>query len=152
MKILLAERCDAPVICDIVHRTIEGIYPNYYPTEVVKFFVDYHNEEKIRADIEQYMVYVIEDNDQIVATGSIDGRTIGRLYVLPEYQGKGYGYEMMNFLEATVSKEYPTSFLEASLPSYDYYLRRGYYPVEYLKYEVENHRVLCYYTMEKKLT
>jgi predicted N-acetyltransferase YhbS len=79
------------------------------------------------------------------------GNYIGRLYVLPKHQGKGYGSVLMEELEKILSASYATALLEASLPSYDYYLRRGYRPKEYMKYEVENSRILCYYIMEKSL-
>ena len=81
----------------------------------------------------------------------MDGRYIGRVYVLPGHHGKGYGSALMESMEAEIAKNYSTSFLDASLPSYDFYLRMGYQPTEYHKYKVENNRIMCYYVMEKNL-
>jgi lactoylglutathione lyase len=152
MNIIKAESRDCKFVYDIVQNTIEAIYPYYYPKEVVNFFSDYHNEVNIRNDIEKGNVYLLSENGRFAATGSLDGRIIGRLYVLPEYQGKGYGSSIMKQLECIASRNYSTSMIEASLPSYDYYLKQGYHPTSYHKYPVDNNRVLCYYEMEKELT
>lgn len=135
----------------MVHSTINSIYPNYYPAEVVTFFLEYHNEDTIRADIERGNVFLLSDDGKYVGTGGIDDKYIGRVYVLPEYQGRGYGSFIMNELEAKIKESFDFAFLDASMPSYSFYLKRGYQPTEYLKYEVENHRILCYYVMEKAL-
>jgi GNAT superfamily N-acetyltransferase len=149
MNIRRASDMDCKTILKIVHHTIKSIYPNYYPAEVVDFFLNYHKEENIRNDIEKGNVYLLLEEDKAIATGSIDGRMLGRLYVLPEYQGKGYGLAIMTTLENIIAEEFASSRLEASLPSYSFYQKLGYQPLEYQQYEVENNRMLCYYVMEK---
>ncbi len=152
MLIRKAVSADTETIHKIVQSTVNEIYPNYYPREVVDFFLDYHNRETISSDIGNGNVYLLQDQGEYVATGGIyQDHYIGRLYVLPAHQGKGYGSVLMEVLEKQLSEAYDTALLEASLPSYDYYLRKGYRPKEYLKHEVENHRILCYYIMEKEL-
>lgn len=151
MEIKIAGLSDQGVILDIVHRTIKSIYPNYYPTEVVDFFLEYHNALNIRNDLEKGNIYLIAVDKEFIATGTIDGRSIGRLYVLPEYQGKGYGRILMNVMENRIKDSYNSAILEASLPSYEFYLKAGYRPTRYLRYMVKNNRVLCYYEMEKTL-
>lgn len=153
MNIRKATLEDQTTVQEIVHRTIQTIYPNYYPAEVVNFFLEHHCLQHINKDIALGNVYLLLDEGIAAGTGSIsDDNTIGRLYVLPEHQGKGYGSILMNTLENLITDTGKTSCIEASLPSYDYYLNRGYIPKEYRKHEVENHRILCYYTMEKSLT
>ena len=151
MKILKATLKDYKAIHEIVHNTIKQVYPNYYPTEVVEFFLEYHNEKNITSDVEKGNIYLLFEHDRYIATGSMVGSSVGRLYVLPEYQGSGYGSAIMDALEDIISVHYPTSNLEASLPSYEFYLKRGYQPKEYHRYPVENNRILCYYVMEKVL-
>lgn len=151
MEIIKATLEDQFTVLEIVHKTVRDIYPNYYPAEVVDFFIRWHNPEIIHKDISQGLIYIVKDNDQIVATGSRKGKNIERIYVLPDYQGKGYGAAIIEILEREIMNESRFSTLEASLPSYDFYLKRGYKPTEYHRYEVENHRILCYYVMEKEL-
>ena len=152
MLIRKAIPSDAETIHRIVQNTVKEIYPNYYPREVVDFFLNYHSPEIISSDIAKGNVYLIQDRGEYIATGGIyQDNYISRLYVLPGHQGKGYGSALMELLEKNLSEVYDTALLEASLPSYDYYLKLGYQPKEYQKYEVENHRILCYYIMEKQL-
>ncbi len=152
MRIQKATLEDYEVIFDIVHSTIQSVYPYYYLPEVVNFFLQHHSVETIRKDIQENKVSVIIDGDnKIVGTGTMEGRYIGRVYVLPEYHGKGYGNALMEALEKEIAQNFSTSFLDASLPSYDFYLRRGYQPTEYHKFKVENERIMCYYVMEKNL-
>lgn len=151
MNIRKATLQDYNDIFNVVHTTIKEIYPNFYPIEVVDFFLNYHCESKIKSDIGDGYVYVLSVEDHIIGTGSIEGQSIGRLYITPEQQNKGYGTAVLSVLENEVAIHYPTSQLEASLPSYDFYLNHGYQPKEYNKYNVNNGRVLCYYTMEKHL-
>ncbi len=152
MKIRKATLEDFNVIIDLVHSTVQSIYPYYYLPEAVNFFLQHHNEENIKNDIRENRVSVIMDEaERIAGTGTMEGRYIGRVYVLPEYHGKGYGRAIMEALEAEIAQSFSTSFLDASLPSYDFYLRMGYQPTEYHKFKVENDRILCYYVMEKNL-
>jgi GNAT superfamily N-acetyltransferase len=151
MNITKATLHDLDVLYEIIQHTISAVYPDYYPTEVVDFFLTYHNKDSLKKDIEKDNIYLLSVDEHIIGTGSVEGRYIGRVYILPEFQGRGYGSKMMNVLEEKISNEFNTSFLDASLTSYDFYLKRGYKPTEYLKYEVENHRMLCYYVMEKEL-
>ncbi len=151
MNIKKATINELEIISSIVHNTIKAIYPNYYPLEVVDYFLMHHNGENIKKDLENGFVYLLSVNNQFVGTGSIDRDYIGRVYVLPQYQGKGYGSIIMNLLEEEIFKISHTSYLTAALPSHDFYLKRGYHPTEYHKLEVENHRVLCYYDMEKTI-
>lgn len=152
MRIIKAAPADLETVHNIVQLTVKEIYPNYYPKEVVDFFLSYHSPGAIAEAIEEGTVYLLRDQGEYVGTGGIyQGNYIGRLYVLPAYQGRGYGSALMEELERILSGTYATTYLEASLPSYDYYLRRSYRPKEYMKYEVENGRILCYYIMEKNL-
>ncbi|MBH1941532.1 GNAT family N-acetyltransferase [Mobilitalea sibirica] len=152
MIIAKATPASLDAVYEIVHTTIKNIYPNYYPTEVVDFFLNYHNTSKLEADINNGNVYVLSVDDIFVGTGSIiESNNIGRLYVKPEYQGMGYGKIIMNDLEEIVALNFDTAVIEASLPAYDFYLKHGYKPMEYHKYKVENNRILCYYIMKKNL-
>lgn len=152
MRIRNATLEDYEVIVNIVHTTVQSVYPYYYLPEAVNFFLQHHNEENIKKDIlENRVSVIIENEERIIGTGTMDGRYIGRVYVLPEYHGKGYGKALMETLESKIAKNFSTSYLDASLPSYDFYLRMGYQPTEYHKFKVENDRIMCYYVMEKNL-
>lgn len=151
MKIYKAKASELDIVCRIVRATIEDIYPNYYPLEVVNFFLQHHREENILSDLKKGLVYLLSDKSQIVGTGTLEKNHIKRVFVLPEFQGKGYGAAIMNYLEDTITDTYASVYLDASLPSYSFYLRRGYHPLDYNQIKVNNGRILCYYSMEKRI-
>lgn len=151
MKYRKATRENADGIFLIVQRTITTIYPKYYPTEVVDFFCELHDRAHIAADIEKGNVGILTVNDRIVGTGSHDGNHITRVYVLPEFQGKGYGSFIMQCLEDEIGKTYDAVLLDASLPACRLYEQRGYHTVCHEKYPVRNDVVLVYEVMDKIL-
>ncbi|MBO5144065.1 MAG: GNAT family N-acetyltransferase [Lachnospiraceae bacterium] len=138
-------------VFDIVQNTVTTIYPKYYPKEVVEFFCELHNRENIAKDIENGNVGILMDNNQIVGTGSHEENHITRVYVLPKFQGKGYGSFIMQCLEDEISAKYHTVLLDASLPASHLYEQRGYRTVMHKKWLVENDVVLVYEVMEKAL-
>ncbi|MBO5293477.1 MAG: GNAT family N-acetyltransferase [Lachnospiraceae bacterium] len=138
-------------VCDIVQITVRTIYPKYYPGEVVDFFCELHSRENIAKDIETGNAGILVVDHQIVGTGSHDGNHITRVYVLPEFQGKGYGSFIMQCLEDEIAAKYNTVQLDASLPASHLYEQRGYRTMKHEKWPVKNGVVLVYEVMEKEL-
>ena len=62
-------------------------------------------------------IYFAEVQGKIVGTGSIRGNEICRLFILPEYQAKGYGNRLMDLLEDVVFGKYPSTDPGAYLSS-----------------------------------
>lgn len=146
-----ATKEDLQDVYNVVQHSIKTIYPKYYPAEVVDFFSEYHNREAILKDIENGAVNVLKVDGKIVATGSFAENNITRVYVLPEYQRKGYGTFIIESTEALLAEKYDKVYLEASLPAAVLYEKLGYVTVKHEKYAVENGVVLAYEIMEKKL-
>jgi ribosomal protein S18 acetylase RimI-like enzyme len=141
----------ADEVYGLLKRTISSIYPKYYPKEIVDFFLDWHRKENIQEDILQSRVWILYDNDELVGTGSIKENHITRVYVSPEFQGKGYGSYIMDSLEKEIGNKYDRAILDASLPACSLYSRRGYKTIEHHKLKVENGAFLVYEVMEKEL-
>ena len=138
-------------IYEMVQTTIKTVYPKYYPKEVVDFFCEHHSLENILRDIENGVVGVLIDNDRMVGTGCYQDNHITRVYVLPEFQGRGYGSFIMEQLEDIIAVEYDKVFLDASLPASHLYEKRGYQTIRHDRWDVENGVVLVYEIMEKEL-
>lgn len=151
MKYILAQKNDVKLVFDIVQKTIKSMYPKYYPQEVVKFFCELHNLENIEKDIDSGSVGLLKDGENFVGTGCHKENHITRVYVLPEFQGKGYGTYIMNCLEEEISKMHKRVYLDASLPASHLYEKRGYVTIEHRKCEVDNGAILVYEVMEKEL-
>ena len=137
-------------VAAIVKETIQKVYPHYYPSGAVQFFLDLHSEARIEEVMYSEEIYLVVVRGNVIGTGSIRKNEICRLFILPEYQGKGYGSRLMDLLEARIFENYPKVHIDASFPAESMYLRRGYQIISYEKIETENGDFLCYHTMEKR--
>ena len=93
-----------------------------------------------RKDIEAGKIDVLIVDEKIVGTGSRTDNHITRVYVLPEYEGKGYGTEIMNHLENEIFSAYDYCDLE----------HRGYKTVEHKKHNIGDGEEMIYEIMRKE--
>lgn len=152
MSIKLAQKSDCGIVKVITHTTINEIYPHYYSNGAVAFFLNHHSDENIANDILNdcvFLCYNLEHN--VVGTVTIKKNEICRLFVLPQYQGNGYGKELLEFAETEISKHYNEIILDASLSAKSIYLKRGYREIEYHTIKTEHNDYLCYDIMKKQL-
>ena len=151
MSIKQAVLSDLSIVKKISEVTISEIYPHYYPKGAVDFFLTHHSEANIFSDIRLNRVFLCLDAKQnVVGTVTIKTNEICRLFVLPSYQGKGYGTELLDYAEKEISCQYSKIVLDASLPAKKIYLHRGYRDVEFSIIATENSDFLCYDVMEKR--
>lgn len=146
-----AKETDFDSVKNITKKTIWSVYPKYYPSGAVQFFSDHHLEDRIKADIDAEKVFVLEVDEIVIGTITVSDNEINRLFVLPDFQHKGYGRALMNFAEEMISKEFDRIILDASLPAKQIYLKRGYVATKYNMIETENGDYLCFDVMEKHL-
>jgi GNAT superfamily N-acetyltransferase len=139
-------------IFNVVQDTIKKVYPKYYPAEVVDFFCEHHSKAAIKKDIEDGFVSILKVDEKIVATGCFVDNHITRVYVLPEYQNKGYGAFIIKDIEAKIACRYDEVSLDASLPAAALYEKLGYHTLKHEKYPVENGAILAYEVMQKELS
>lgn len=150
MNIAKADLADAEIVKAITAQTINSIYPKYYPKGAVDFFLSHHNENNIKNDIEKGYVYILYEDEIAVGTVTTKGNDLCRLFVLPEYQGKGFGGRLIDFAEKKIAENYSKIILDASLPAKPIYLKRGYIATEFHSIKTENGDFLCYDVMEKE--
>ena len=146
-----AKETDFDSVKDITQTTIWSVYPKYYPSGAVQFFSNHHSDDRIRADIVAGIVFLIEVDGTAIGTVTVADNEINRLFVLPDFQRKGYGRELMDFAEEIIRKKHDYIILDASLPAKQIYLKRGYVTTKYNMIETENGDYLCYDVMEKHL-
>lgn len=152
MEMVRAQKDDKDIVREITRTTIKTIYPRYYPAGAVQFFLAHHSDEHIMADISDGRVYVLYEDGEPVGTVTISDNNINRLFVLPEYQHKGYGKTLLDFAEKKILESYECVQIDASFPAKRIYLKRGYKEIEYNIIEADNGDCLCYDVMrlEKK--
>lgn len=149
--IIKAKESDIQIVSDITQTTIDAIYPDYYPAGAVEFFKNHHSIDSITADIDSGIVYLCIEDYTAVGTVTIRENEILRLFVLPEYQHKGYDKELMDFAEEEVSRTYSKVVIDASLAAKNIYKVRGYTETSYNRIKTSNGQYLCYDVMEKEL-
>lgn len=153
MKIYKAALNNFEIIHKIVHTTVSEIYPLYYPEDVVQFFLNYHSLENIKSALKLEYTLLIEINGEIIGTGSLYKNEIKRMFILPQFQGKGYGSIILSKLEEkALSEGYNLIMLDDSLPAYSLYEKRGYESVKYNRIVTPLGQVLCYNQMSKVLS
>lgn len=127
------------------------IYPKYYLPQIVDSFSHYHNQQTICNDIENGNSYVLVEDGEIIGTGTKIENHIVRVYVLPEFHGKGYGTYIMNRLEKEIAKTYEKVELDASLSACKLYYNLGYKTVNHGIGECADGVIQVYEIMEKSL-
>jgi GNAT superfamily N-acetyltransferase len=136
----------------IVRSTIKKSYSGIYPREAVDYFLELHSVENMKKDIPGGYTCMLELDREIVGTGSVVKNEMKRVFVLPEYQGRGFGKKIMVKLEENaLNKGLKKVELCASLPSKDFYLYLGYKIIQFTYLKVKNDEKLEYYDMEKHL-
>lgn len=136
-------------IYELIHRTIKEVYTKYYPDEAVKFFLELHSKENILKDISDGKVYAVVFEQSVIATGTLDGDHIKRLFVLPQFRGRGIGTLIMDFFESEIIKNHGAVWLDSSLPAGKFYHDRGYTVKECCEHKLANDKVLAYEVMCK---
>ncbi|MBE6850893.1 MAG: GNAT family N-acetyltransferase [Ruminococcus sp.] len=149
--IIKAKQNDLQTVYEIVQATIAAVYPHYYPAGAVQFFQDHHSIDHISADISDGNVYLLCCGETVVGTVTIVRNEINRLFVLPAYQGRGYGGMLMEFAETEISAHYEFAELSSSFSAQEMYQKLGYIPFDFRKIACANDDWLCYAQMRKEL-
>lgn len=140
---------DTGIVHDIVCRAIEDAYSKHYAPEVVDYFLEYHNVQNIQRDISNGDTYIVEINGECIGTGSHNGNYISRVFIHPDFQGHGYGTEIIDHLEKLILQEYESAFLHSSITGHKFYLKHGYSEKETVNAPVTGNAMFRYTIMEK---
>lgn len=152
MKFIRGYEKNIEIMYRIVHATIDYVYPKYYPNDVVQFFKDHHSRTNIMKALQDEYVLLLELDGQVLGTGSLLKNEIKRMFILPEYQGKGYGSLLLEKLEDKARVDgYEMCVLDASLPGHSLYVKKGYNQVKQNRIITESGCVLCYSEMTKAI-
>jgi GNAT superfamily N-acetyltransferase len=152
MEIIEYEEGYFEEIYSVVHNTIEEIYPKYYPRNAVDFFHKHHSQKNMLEKLPNEFTKIIIENGTAIETGSVKRNEIGRFFILPEYQNKGYGKILLKELENKIIKNnYKEITLSSSLGAVFFYRNCGYKYYDYKIIQVEDGENLCYLEMVKEI-
>ena len=147
-----AETEDTQEVFCLIQNTIKSEYKKVYTKNEVEFFSELHSKNAIAEDIVKRKVYILIDDDKIMATATLEKNHILRVFVEKSCIGQGYGSRIMDFIENKVSENYSESILDTSLVAKKFYINRGYFCVGRDSVKIKNNEILEYDIMKKLLT
>ena len=104
MIIQKAKMQDAQGIFHLTQDTIRAEYTNVYNQYEIDFFSTLHSQEAIQDDIAKGIVYVLSKGNKILATATVEGNHLMRVFVEKSHIGQGFGSQIMDFVEREVSR------------------------------------------------
>ena len=141
---------DLAEVKSLIHRTIDTCYRGIYCDEAVKFFKEWHCDQKITENAKEGYTIVLDQNSKVIGTGTIVNDEIVGVFVDPAFQKRGFGKLIMREIEEkAISLGIGAVKLDASLSSKQFYDSLGYVTLEETFLVVENNERLDYYKMEK---
>lgn len=149
MEIRKAYTADADVIYSLVQDTINHAYGKYYNADELQFFIDWHSKDAVINDINKGEVYVLTDGAVVLATCTVDGSYITRLFVDKAHMRRGCGSFILQYIEKQLLDEYGFCLLDTSIPAKEFYLKRGYCVTDKQEVEIKDGVFMQYEVMKK---
>lgn len=143
---------DLDAVKALVDHTIDVSYADAYQPAAIAFFKEYHSRECIMGDAQAGHTLVIEEDGALIATGTLLGTNVRRMFVDPTAQGRGLGQALLSSLEEHARVLGLTALdLSSSLPAHRFYLHRGYATDSEEVIPLPGGEVLRFYAMSKML-
>jgi GNAT superfamily N-acetyltransferase len=137
---------------DLIYETIDICYSNHYPPRAIAFFKECHCESKIMERSKTGVILIVGTKSNLYGTGSIVGNEIFGVFVRPKYHKLGHGRDIMDELENIARRNgYKETELSISLPSAEFYKKRGYIIIEDCNLDVGENQTLKYWKARKTL-
>jgi GNAT superfamily N-acetyltransferase len=136
----------------LITETNEISYADVYPPRAVQFLKDFSSETRIRDRSKTGTILVVEENGELVATGSLVDGGILAVLVHPRSQRRGRGKALMQALENEARADGLMEIrLSISLPSRMFYEGLGYKVVEAKSIDVGEGQRLDFWRAVKQL-
>ena len=135
MMIRRFEESDAEAVSQLIRTTMEISNRKDYPEEMMDDLIRSETPEHVLGQAGWTHMYVVLDREKIVGCGAIgpywgreDESCLFTIFVLPEYQGKGVGRQIMETLEQDeFFLRAKRIEIPASITGVPFYLRMGYH-------------------------
>lgn len=137
---------------DLIYKTIDACYSGIYPPRAVQFFKQFHSHEKIIERHQRGEILIVEQDDNVLGTGSLINSDISGVFVHPQFHGRGFGGALMRELEKrAMASGCVESELSVSLPSRGFYEGLGYVILQECSIDVGEDQHLYYWQAKKLL-
>jgi N-acetylglutamate synthase-like GNAT family acetyltransferase len=129
MKIRKAKKEDIPKISKLILNTLDKINSKDYKKRQLKIEKKCHWIRNLRKEFNDKNFFVLVNNQEIIGVIELNPKEkeIDRLFLKPNYLGKGFGKKLMGYVEGYAKKKgikeitlYPTIY------ALDFYKKAGY--------------------------
>lgn len=152
VRVRAFEPPDLEGVSDLINKTIRVSYGDIYLKEIMDYFDMFHWGGNILKAARDGYTVVADRQGKIVATGSLAGEAILKVFVDPAHQKQGLGGMIMKELEKhAAASGVQTVRLRALANAKKFYESLGYRTISQGAVEVDNARHLEYYEMVKSL-
>ncbi|APV44740.1 Acetyltransferase (GNAT) domain-containing protein [Dehalogenimonas formicexedens] len=142
---------DLPLLTRLINETIERSYVRAYPPKAVRFFLDYHARVNILRDAAAGIILIGWEGKAAVATGTLVGNYISRVFVGNQYRSRGVGKMIARELENRArAGGLRVLELDASVTSRSFWERLGWIVISH-EVEMVEDEPLEYFKMKKEL-
>lgn len=127
LDIRLAGAADASAISQVVLAALRESNAADYSAEIIEQVAANFSPATILGLLEQRQVFVATDDQQVIATASLDRDVVRSVFVDPGYQGSGVGRQLMAAIhQAATLAGIHTLRVPSSLTAEGFYRRLGY--------------------------
>jgi len=112
----------------LIDEVTDYTYKSLIPKEGYEYFKStMWSLDILKKDAREGHTIVVKDQDKIIGTGTIVGNYISKIYIKPDYHGRGIGKLIMKCLEKKArSNGIKTIFLASNLSAEKFYKKLGY--------------------------
>ena len=100
IEIRHASEDDSDEVSQLIIRTLRSSSAKEYSAAIIANVELSFSPSSVQRLMAKRKVFVASDNGRIVGTGSLDGKAVRMMFVLPEFQGRGIGTQLMQRIEA----------------------------------------------------
>ena len=136
----------------LAYQILPVAYKETMPPEHVEFMIEKYHAAKVTSNaVARY--YLLVWNQEIVGYLGLEHKSftefLSKLYILPDFQGKGIGQQVLNFVEKQA--EYPIELVvqEENVSAIAFYKKNGFEVKEKVSHTFENAHTLHGYLMYK---
>jgi GNAT superfamily N-acetyltransferase len=126
VEISRATAGDAEAVYEIVLRALRERNARDYPVSVIDRLV-LTLPEGVASKLEEWHANVAVVDGRTVGTGSLNGKTVGAVFVHPDYQCRGIGTKLMGAVEKAANvQSLNTLSVQSSITAQTFYAKRGF--------------------------
>ncbi|MCK4952808.1 GNAT family N-acetyltransferase [Candidatus Bathyarchaeota archaeon] len=134
---------DAEEISYLISTTLREINVKDYPLRIIENVERKHLPSKLIEKSKYRDVFVAEESGEILGTISVEGDVVFSVFIKSNYQRKGIGRKMIEYIENnTKDKGIKTLRVSSSTTSFEFYKKLGYRKIKSCTHKLYGETIL----------